>query len=72
MKNIQIINDDIWLLFYFALLFYGVNKHNNCLKILGERDLALLEPVPGSRFAGTTDPQALLQGKSSSFSFSYT
>jgi hypothetical protein len=39
---------------YFSIvrfLFYGVNKYNNCLKILGERDLALLELVPGPRFA---------------------
>ncbi len=60
---------------YFSIvrfLFYGVNKYNNCLKILGERDLALLELVPGPRFAWTADHQAILQGKSSSFSFNYT
>ncbi len=71
-KNIQIINDDIWLLFYVAFLCYRVNKYNNCLNTLGERDFALLEPVPGPRLAGTTDHQAILQGKSSSFSFGYT
>ncbi len=71
-KRHPIINDDIGLLFYFALLFYRVNKQNNCLNTLGERDFALLEHVPGPRLAGTTDHQAILQGKSSSFSFSYT